>query len=371
MKRAVIRQALIVLVISVAVAPSVVSAARANTYEVVAPSTKTKRAASVDIASARSLGTTRRVGRCSAKKKLKKGQARCKTTRTRRNQDKRHRGPRFQSEQVEDGQGASPSGTQGAIDWALAQRGRTDYNQWCLRFVANAFNRPFAGYANPVAMVRAAGVRSGAPPVGSLVMFGATPRNRHGHIGISLGGGLMVHAVRTVRVDAVRSYGPYLGWQFAPSTWPGRTPTNPAPQFIADGHSPPNAPSAPKPPSPPAGPIVPDRISGDQRLLASGNQFIRSKDGRFRFVMQQDSNLVLYGPSGRPLWASNTVGRGAHHLRMQGDGNLVIYTAANKPVWASGTPRHYSAFLVVQNDGNVVIYNGGTAIWSTRTAGRT
>jgi surface antigen len=133
--------------------------------------------------------------------------------------------------------------------------------------------------------------------------------------------------------------------------------------------------AAPPPPSsPPSSPppaARPDRMSMDARLHAASNEYLQSADGRYRFVMQQDGNLVLYGPSGRALWASNTVGRGAHHLRMQGDGNLVIYNGADKPVWASGTPRHYSTFLVVQNDGNVVIYNGGTPIWTTGTDGRT
>lgn len=138
---------------------------------------------------------------------------------------------------------------------------------------------------------------------------------------------------------------------------------------IAGATSAPVPTSPPPAPSPPPVPIS-NRLSNDQRLLASKNQYLRSSDGRYRFVMQQDSNLVLYGPSGRALWASNTVGRGAHHLRMQGDGNLVIYNASNKPIWASGTPRHYSAHLVVQNDGNVVIYNSGKPIWATGTAGR-
>ena len=124
--------------------------------------------------------------------------------------------------------------------------------------------------------------------------------------------------------------------------------------------------SAPAPPPP-----VSDRLSNDGRLNAATNQFLRSSDGRYRLVMQSDSNLVLYGPSGRALWTSSTAGRGANHLRMQGDGNLVIYNGANSPIWASNTPRHYNSFLVVQNDGNVVIYDSGRAIWTTGTAGRT
>ncbi|HEV2787192.1 MAG TPA: GDSL-type esterase/lipase family protein, partial [Solirubrobacteraceae bacterium] len=74
---------------------------------------------------------------------------------------------------------------------------------------------------------------------------------------------------------------------------------------------------------PPPPPPVSDRISNDGRLHAASDQFLRSADGRYRLVMQKDGNLVLYGPSGRALWASNTRGRGSHHVRMQADGNLV------------------------------------------------
>jgi len=151
------------------------------------------------------------------------------------------------------------------------------------------------------------------------------------------------------------------------------TPPSPA-RPPSSKPSPPRAPAPAPKPSPKPAPAKPKKaksvLRDDQRLLAAKNESLRSSDGRYRFVMQSDSNLVLYGPSGRPLWASNTVGRGAHHLRMQGDGNLVIYNAKDKPIWASNTPRHYNARLVVQNDGNVVIYNGSKPIWATGTDGR-
>ncbi len=138
--------------------------------------------------------------------------------------------------------------------------------------------------------------------------------------------------------------------------------------------SPPPSGSSPvsttKPPSGAPAP-VPDRLSNNGALLASKNQYLRSADGRFRFVMQQDGNLVLYGPTGHPLWASNTVGRGANRAVMQSDGNLVLYTSSGKPVWASNTELHYHAYLIVQNDGNVVIYEGHTPLWATGTDGRT
>lgn len=140
---------------------------------------------------------------------------------------------------------------------------------------------------------------------------------------------------------------------------------------------PPPAPPSPAPPSPapvPPAPAPPaptgERMCCDARLHAAGDGHLRSIDGRYRFVMQADGNLVLYAPSGA-IWRTSTVGRGANHLRMQGDGNLVMYDGANRPIWASNTPRHYNTFLIVQNDGNVVIYDNGRAIWATGTAGRT
>lgn len=130
-------------------------------------------------------------------------------------------------------------------------------------------------------------------------------------------------------------------------------------------------PLGPPPPRPAPSPsTVSDRFSNDARLPAASEAFLRSADGRYRFVMQRDGNLVLYGPSGRALWASDTRGRGSDHVRMQGDGNLVIYDGNDRPLWQSNTPGNPNAFLIVQNDGNVVVYSGARAIWATGTNGQ-
>lgn len=125
---------------------------------------------------------------------------------------------------------------------------------------------------------------------------------------------------------------------------------------------------APAPPSLP--PPATDRLSDDGRLHSANDAFLRSADGRYRFVMQRDGNLVLYGPGGRALWASNTRDRGSDHLRMQSDGNLVIYDAGNRAIWQSNTPGHPNSYLIVQNDGNVVVYSGAQPLWATGTAGQ-
>lgn len=115
-----------------------------------------------------------------------------------------------------------------------------------------------------------------------------------------------------------------------------------------------------------AGTSLGDRI-GEDASIRSGD-WLESPNGAYRFVMQTDGNLVLYGPSG-PLWATYTRSDGAY-LKTQGDGNLVIYTADGRGVvWASRTNGRGGATLVMQNDGNVVAYGGGGAIWSTYTQG--
>ena len=108
------------------------------------------------------------------------------------------------------------------------------------------------------------------------------------------------------------------------------------------------------------------------RALRRGME-VRSSDGRYRFVMQNDGNLVLYGPSGRALWATSfRTGswRSQEYVIFQADGNLVTY-GGGRAIWSSGTPGSGARF-VVQNDGNLVIYNGSNrAVWSSGTAGRT
>lgn len=151
----------------------------------------------------------------------------------------------------------------GAIEWALAQQGRTDYNFWCLKFVAHAFGAQSAGYWSAQAAANALRPRdahlspSAAPP-GALMFFHYRGKDgvSYGHVGISLGGGQMVHAVQTVRVENAAAVSwlrnSYLGWAFAPTSWPGR-PASPAPTL----------PSAPSPAAPtpattsPAKPVTP------------------------------------------------------------------------------------------------------------------
>ncbi len=159
-----------------------------------------------------------------------------------------------------DGLGGDAGGrAEGSIAWAEARLGDSSYYFWCLKFVANAFGVNSAGYPTAQAAADALGVRDraagpAAAPRGALVFFRYVSDGvSYGHVGISLGDGRMVHAVRTVRVEALASWsGSYLGWAYPPASWPGRfappaAPASPTPSAL------PPAPTAPTPatPSPP------------------------------------------------------------------------------------------------------------------------
>ena len=92
---------------------------------------------------------------------------------------------------------------------------------------------------------------------------------------------------------------------------------------------------------------------------------LTSSDGRFTLVLQaSDGNFVLYGPGGRPLWAS---GRAADYVVMQSDGNLVGYLNNGELTWATNTAGSSANHLVVQSDGNLVLYAGSRPVWATGT----
>ena len=97
-----------------------------------------------------------------------------------------------------------------------------------------------------------------------------------------------------------------------------------------------------------------------------------SADGRFRLILQEDSNLCLRKiENDEPIWCAMTNGTGAQVVWMQTNGNLVMRNSANAVVWSSDSyvGPNGSYYLAIQNDGNLVIYNAANnkAIWETDT----
>lgn len=270
-----------------------------------------------------------------------KSRLRCARTRTSRRQDSA-RGPQFLTDPEADGRGADAAGTQGAIDWALAQQGRTDYYWWCLKFAAHAFNRPYAGYNSPVEMVAARGVNGGEPPVGALVMFGAVPGNPYGHVGIYLGGGKMINALKTVRISPISQIPNYRGWQHAPQIWGGRAPSNPAPQFVAAGHTPAGGAAAPSTPPAPSAPSC--SSAGGTSAGGPGARGFTVSDVYLggTWARTDTCNGTWYSKGNRPAnaawWYPNGLGLGVDCARTG---------AAYTVKWASGRVETWSTWFHV------------------------
>jgi hypothetical protein len=113
-----------------------------------------------------------------------------------------------------------------------------------------------------------------------------------------------------------------------------------------------------------------DRMTANRELRKG--MFLKSRDGRFKLILQGDGNLVLYGPTGA-LWSTQQFDTA--YAVVQADGNFVTYRADSTPNWSTGTrlkdwttgTRIRSDRLVVQSDGNLVLYSPKRAVWSSRT----
>jgi len=111
---------------------------------------------------------------------------------------------------------------------------------------------------------------------------------------------------------------------------------------------------------------APNVLRAGQKLL-SGSWLV-SSNGLWRLVMQPDGNLVLY-LQGKPYWSTNTRRHAGDYAVMQSDGNFVIYQG-QRSIWSSASSRSLKGayYLSVQNDGNVVIYTPTNKhIWATNT----
>jgi hypothetical protein len=123
----------------------------------------------------------------------------------------------------------------------------------------------------------------------------------------------------------------------------------------------------------------------DNGVMPQGNQLgigaaLQSSSKRFRLDMQSDGNLVLYKePEHRPIWHTDTVGKGGYRANLQHDGNFVVYTESSVPIWNSRTQGMGTNYLMLQDDGNLVLYavdkyllmdpSPQYAQWSTGTNG--
>lgn len=119
-----------------------------------------------------------------------------------------------------------------AVDWVWQQVGQSrqfdgkPWNNWCDRFVANAYGMINSGYATAYIhwqdlLARGlARIGDTNVPAGGLAFF---LNSWSGHVMLSLGDGRYISTGPKVFVtDANRSFGHYLGWAPANPEWPGR-----------------------------------------------------------------------------------------------------------------------------------------------------
>lgn len=99
------------------------------------------------------------------------------------------------------------------------------------------------------------------------------------------------------------------------------------------------------------------------------NQGVSSCDGRFTLIQQGDGNLVLYRAGGKALWSTQTNGKPGDTTVMQEDGNLVIYGPGGA-IWSSGSHGNPGAWLSLDDHGALIIFDaGGKPIWWNGTGG--
>jgi hypothetical protein len=107
-----------------------------------------------------------------------------------------------------------------------------------------------------------------------------------------------------------------------------------------------------------------DELRIGERLTAG--QSLYSADGRFRFEVGKDANLVVHWIGHTHIWKSDTAKtRGKHYLTLQDDGNLVLYSAGDEAIWSTGTVGSGAESLVMQSDGNLVLYSNKGAVWAS------
>jgi hypothetical protein len=101
--------------------------------------------------------------------------------------------------------------------------------------------------------------------------------------------------------------------------------------------------------------------------LAIGSS-LKSTNGTYELIMQQDGNLVLYKKDASYTWATWTHGKNVKNCIFQADGNLVLYDPNQTPLWHSNSYNKGGVVLRLEDDGSLRIYDRyNTVIWSAKT----
>ena len=114
------------------------------------------------------------------------------------------------------------------------------------------------------------------------------------------------------------------------------------------------------------GDCVGNRLDGGQHL--STNQFLKSSNGKYIAILQDDGNFVLYNRE-RNGWADWAAGTNSYDtarnenliVQLRNDGFITVADSRSSdlvnPLWKSSTGKNGGCFLILEDDGNLVAYS--------------
>jgi hypothetical protein len=96
----------------------------------------------------------------------------------------------------------------------------------------------------------------------------------------------------------------------------------------------------------------------DRIMILRAGEYIKSENGMFTAIMQNDGNFVIYQDGySKALWYTKTTGIYGGYFAFQTDGNLVVYDSSSRARWHSNTSGKGATRLLMQNDGYLAAYN--------------
>lgn len=102
-------------------------------------------------------------------------------------------------------------------------------------------------------------------------------------------------------------------------------------------------------------------------LVLTPGEAVYSANQQFKLYFDTNGDLAEYDAVGKQLWHTGTAGQAAIEVDLI-DGNLVLYGAGYQTLWSSKTGGFGGSTLAVQDDGMVTIDTAnGQLLWSTST----
>src|SRR6185436_1497222 len=114
-------------------------------------------------------------------------------------------------------------------------------------------------------------------------------------------------------------------------------------------------------------PRVLPRLRSGERLNVNDRLVNANQD--MHVIMQADGNLVLYRNEGHEaLWHTATWGKPVVYALMEPDGNFVCRDVRHALYWSTGTNGNPGAYVLLDNGGDLIVFNAANRpIWDSNT----